>query len=205
MSNGQEKNGADLAEGLTSTISAKRTGGTWSKKYQTGAIPSNSEITHWDIAPDKEYFSELFRISKNQIIFGGNYFDLPPTRCFLVWDKVNISEQFSMAMCEYIWTSFNDNAKIFRHIPQGNAAEKRFHPTQKPVALYDWILSRYAKPGDKVLDTHVGSASSLVACYKNGFDYVGFELDPYYFKLAEKRLNEYKSQITLFDCGMERN
>lgn len=90
---------------------------------------------------------------------------------------------------------------------QGNKAlnEKRIHPTQKPIALYDWILSRYAHPGDKILDTHVGSASSLIACYKNGFDYIGFEKDPYYYELANKRLEEYKSQITLFDLGLERN
>ncbi len=175
-------------------------------KYQIeGGIPSGSEITHWDFPPDKEYFSELFRVSKNQIIFGGNYFELPPTRCFIVWDKINISESFSMAMCEYAWTSFNDNAKIFRCVPQGNVNEKRIHPCQKPVSLYDWILSKYAHPGDKIFDSHVGSASSLISCHKNGFDYIGFEKDPYYYELANKRLEEYKSQISLWDLGMERN
>ena len=91
-------------------------------------------------------------------------------------------------------------------VQQGNKKlnEKRIHPTQKPIALYEWILSKYAKQGDKILDTHVGSASSLMACHKNGFDYISFEKDPYYYELARKRLEEYKSQITLFDIGMER-
>ena len=101
--------------------------------------------------PPKEYFDELARVSKHQIIWGGNYFGLPPTRCFLIWDKVNISENFTMSMCEYAWTSFNDNAKMFRCPPQDG---KRFHPTQKPVALYKWIFDRYAKDGYKILDTH---------------------------------------------------
>ena len=91
-------------------------------------------------------------------------------------------------------------------IQQGNKAlnEKRIHPTQKPIALYDWLLSKYAKPGDKILDTHVGSASSLIACHKNGFDYIGFEKDPYYYDLSSTRLEEYRSQITLWDLGIER-
>ena len=83
------------------------------------------------------------------------------------------SENFSMAMAEYAWTSFNDNAKIFRHTPQGTIQNPRFHPTQKPVALYEWLLNKYAKPGDKILDTHVGSASSLIACHKLGFTFLG--------------------------------
>ena len=107
----------------------------------------------------------------------------------------------SFSECEFAWTSFDESARIFKHNPN---QLNRIHPTQKLVVLYEWILSRYAKPGDKILDTHVGSASSLIACYKNGFDYVGFERDPYYYDLANKRLEEYKSQITLFDIGMER-
>lgn len=101
-----------------------------------------------------------------------------------------------MAMAEYAWTSFNSNAKVFEHVPQDNTGQ-RFHPTQKPVALYKWILSNYAKPGDKILDTHVGSASSLIACYDLGFDYVGFEIDEEYYKLASKRLEEVKAQIRM--------
>lgn len=99
-------------------------------------------------------------------------------------------------MAEYAWTSFNSNAKVFEHVPQDNTGQ-RFHPTQKPVALYKWILRNYAKPGDKILDTHVGSASSLIACYDLGFDYVGFEIDEEYYKLASKRLEEVKAQIKM--------
>lgn len=193
----------DLAGGSTNTISVKRTGGTWAKKYRIGGYPSgdktNANITHWDFAPDKSYFDELFRVSKNQIIWGGNYFYLPPTRCFLVWRKISISENFSMAMCEYAWTSFNDNAKVFECVPQGNKNMKRFHPTQKPIALYEWILNRYAKEGDIILDTHVGSASSLIACYRANHKYVGFELDEQYYKLSKQRLSEEMSQMRIQD------
>lgn len=158
-------------------------------------IEIRKKIITWDVAPGEDYFKELFRISRNQIIWGGNYFQLPPTRCFLVWRKLSISESFSMAMAEYAWTSFNDNAKVFEHVPQGDKKDVRFHPTQKPIALYKWILSKYAKKGDKILDTHVGSASSLVACYDLGFDYVGFEIDKDYYEKAQERLEEAKSQI----------
>lgn len=152
-------------------------------------------IIGWDEAPPQEYFEELFRVSKNQIIWGGNYFDLPPTRCFLVWRKLTISENFTMAMAEYAWTSFNDNAKVFEHAPQD---KERFHPTQKPVALYKWLLSHYAKQGDLILDTHVGSASSLIACEELGYDYVGYEIDETYYKLAKKRLDDFNAQIRMF-------
>lgn len=103
----------------------------------------------WDVSPNAAYFSELARVSKNQIIWGGNYFDLPPTRCFLVWDKMQ-PENFSMALAEYAWTSFDGNAKIFRHVTRGSLKEPRIHPTQKPVALYSWILRLYAKKGDRI-------------------------------------------------------
>lgn len=101
-------------------------------------------------------------------------------------------------MAEYAWTSFNSNAKVFEHVPQDNTGQ-RFHPTQKPVALYKWILSNYAKPGDKILDTHVGSASSLVACYDLGFDFVGFEIDEEYYRLASERLEAVKAQVRIED------
>lgn len=169
-------------------ISADRVGGSRSKKYGT-------DINHWDIAPSPEYFAELARVSQNQIIWGGNYFNLPPTRCFLIWRKLTISENFTMAMCEYAWTSFNDNAKMFEYAPQDKA---RFHPTQKPVALYEWILNRYAHKGDKILDTHAGSASSLVACHNMGFDFVGCEIDEEYYRLANERLQAAQAQLTLF-------
>ena len=151
------------------------------------------KILAWDIAPDQSYFDELFRISRNQIIWGGNYFRLPPTRCFLIWRKINVPEKFSMAMAEYAWTSFNDNAKVFDFSAVGQ--EGRFHPTQKPPELYKWILTNYAKEGYKILDTHVGSASSLIACYDLGFDYVGFEIDEEYYKLAKQRLEDEMAQM----------
>lgn len=138
----------------------------------------------------------MFRVSRNQIIWGGNYFALPPTRCFLIWRKLSISESFSMAMCEYAWTSFNENAKLFEHVPQGKPGD-RFHPTQKPVALYKWILSRYAKPGDKIFDPYLGSGSSRIAAYDLGFDFVGTELSEVYFKLEEERFREHTQQTRM--------
>ncbi|MDR2728064.1 MAG: site-specific DNA-methyltransferase, partial [Chitinispirillales bacterium] len=174
-------------------IEASRTGGTWADKY-------GSKVRHWDAAPPPEYFYELFRVSKNQIIWGGNYFALPPTRCFVIWRKLTISENFSMAMCEYAWSSFNMNAKIFECVPQGSSGEKRFHPTQKPVALYQWLLRRFAKPGDKIIDTHAGSASSLIACHGAGYEYIGFELDNDYYRMAKERLNNAKRQLDLFNA-----
>ena len=154
------------------------------------------KIISWDVAPKQEYFDELFRISRNQIIWGGNYFCLPPTRCFLIWRKTNVPENFSMAMCEYAWTSFNSNAKMFSFSAVGQP--HRFHPTQKPIELYEWILKNYAKEGDKILDTHVGSGSSRIACEKLGFDYVGYEIDEYYFQEQEKRFKEEIWNVPLF-------
>jgi len=167
-------------------------------KYEIKGKCAKNKTEHWDIAPPPEYFDELFRVSRNQIIWGGNYFDLPPTRCFAIWRKLTISESFSMAMCEYAWTSFNQNAKWIEITPQGTQAEPRFHPTQKPVALYSWLLGQYANPGDKILDTHAGSASSLVACYDGGYDFIGFEIDKEYFEKANERLLSKMSQRNLF-------
>jgi len=149
-------------------------------------------------SPCPEYFDELFRISKNQIIWGGNYYILPPSRGFIIWRKTTVAEKFSMAMCEYAWCSFNSNAKMWSGAPQGNAKDQRIHPTQKPVALYKWLLTNYAKPGDKILDTHVGSASSLIACHDLGFDAVGFELDPDYFRASSERLRFAQRQESIF-------
>ena len=155
------------------------------------------KIIAWDVAPKQEYFNELFRVSRNQVIWGGNYFSLPPTRCFLIWRKTNVPQDFTMAMCEYAWTSFNNNAKWLELSAVGQ--QGRFHPTQKPVALYKWILTNYAKEGDKILDTHVGSASSLIACEELGFDYVGFELDETYYKESRERLDRHNAQISLME------
>lgn len=193
----------DSGRGSTGTSRTHYTFGC-RKKYSTYKDRRNlgeqirKKIIAWDVAPDKAYFQELFRISRNQIIWGGNYFELPPTRCFVVWKKLTISEDFSMAMCEYAWTSFNDNAKVFEYAPQGKAGE-RFHPTQKPVALYEWLLNRYAKPGDTILDTHVGSASSLIACRNTNHKYVGFEIDETYYTLAKDRLDRESAQMNIFD------
>lgn len=171
---------------------------------------------------NQAYFDELFRVSKNQIIWGGNYFakeiakDSP---CWIVWDKCNGNTHW--ADCELAWTSFDGAVRLFRYmwngmmqgksieegeIMQGNKKlnEKRIHPTQKPVALYAWILQKFARSGWKLLDTHVGSASSLIAFTDAGFDYVAFEKEKSYYNQSLERLNAHKSQITLFDCGMNR-
>ena len=158
----------------------RRTGGSWSAKYA-------KKIIDWDVAPTDEYFKELFRVSKNKIIWGGNYFNLPPTRCFLIWRKTGVSEDFSLAMAEYAWTSFFSNAKVFECIPQGKANDKRFHPTQKPIELYSWIYRLYAKKGDKILDTHLGSGSSRIAAYFAGLDFYGCEIDKDYFDKSVER------------------
>ena len=162
-------------------------GGTWASKY------SKTDAS-WDVLPELKYYTELFRVSKNQIIWGGNYAELPPTRCFLIWDKVALMP--TMADCEFAWTSFDKNAKIFRH-PR-NTSEKRIHITQKPIKLYEWILMNYAKEGDKILDTHLGSGSSRIAAYRNGFDFVGFEIDKDYFEAQEKRFKTELMQPRLF-------
>ena len=152
----------------------------------------------WDSKPpDKKYFDELFRISKNQIIWGGNYFQLPPCKHYIVWDK-QLPQGLSFADCEMAWTSFNKAPRIFRYSTY-NDKKMKFHPTQKPVKLYKWLLHNYAKPGDLILDTHVGSASSLIACYDMGFDAVGFELDKDYYEASKKRLEEFMAQGRLFD------
>ena len=157
-------------------------------------------------APDESYFRELFRVSKNQVIFGANHFisKIPyNASCWLVWDKENGDNDF--ADCELAWTSFKCAVRIFRFrwagMMQGDMKNKevRIHPTQKPVRLYSWILSKFAKQGDIILDTHVGSASSLIACHRAGLQYVGFEIDPHYYQLANARLEEEKAQVSVFD------
>lgn len=167
----------------------------------------------WTI-PDKSYFDELFRVSKNQIVLGCNYFDyhFPPGR--IVWDKCNGNTDFSD--CEIAFCSFHDSVRLFRymwngmfqgksiqegHIQQGNKKknEKRMHPTQKPVMLYRWLFDRYTERGMKLLDTHVGSASSLITAHDAGLQYVGFELDKHYYELSKKRLEEHTAQMSLSD------
>lgn len=157
-----------------------------------------------DTIPDDDYFKELKRVSKNQIVWGGNYFPyLWKNGCkgFIFWYKGNPVSNFSDG--ELAWTSFNKVARQFNYRYYGNlegdsSAIEKVHPTQKPVALYEWLLNNYAKQGDKILDTHVGSASSLIACYNLGFDYIGFELDKDYYNQATKRLERHKSQMNMF-------
>ena len=158
---------------------------------------SGKKIITWDVAPGQDYFEELFRVSRDQIIWGGNYFALPPTRCFLIWRKSQIPlEGFSMAPVEYAWTSFHENAGMFEAFSSGD--KSRFHPTQKPVSLYAWILKRYAQPGFKILDTHLGSGSSRIAAYNAGLDFWGYEIDKVYFDLEEERFAKHAAQINLF-------
>ena len=164
-----------------------------------GDKPSDYKKVSWDDnIPDDEYFLELFRVSKNQIVWGANYYTMPPTQCFIVWRKPHINHQMSFAVCEYAWTSFESSAKEWVGMSNEN---NRIHPTQKPIALYKWLLSNYAKPGDKILDTHVGSASSLIACHQMGFEYWGFELDTDYFNAAIERLNKVKAQVDIFEAA----
>lgn len=150
----------------------------------------------WDQGtPDETYFTELKRVSKNQIIWGGNYFPLSPTKCFLIWDKQQ-PEGVSFASCEFAWTSFDSVAKTFYKRPQGDI---RIHPTQKPIELYKWLLNCYAKQGDKILDTHLGSGSSRIAAYIMGFNFYGCEIDKDYYEAQEKRFKEHTAQGTLFN------
>lgn len=158
----------------------------------------------WDsCVPDNKYFNELFRVSKNQIIWGGNYyFDiLGNSRGLITWYKKQPVDNYSD--CEYAWNSINCPAYVFEYAYYGNIegggkAETRIHPTQKPVKLYKWLLDKYAKQGDKILDTHLGSGSSRIACYDYGFDFTGFELDKDYFEAQEKRFKDHISQVNMF-------
>ena len=154
----------------------------------------------WDKStPEKVYFDELFRVSKNQIIWGGNYFGLPPSRCWLIWDKGEGFYNRTYAEAELTWTSFDANVKIFKRDPLAKGDyHGKIHPTQKPVALYEWIYTRYAKPGYKILDTHLGSGSSRIAAHDAGLDFVGFEIDKEYFDKQEERYNAHASQMNLF-------
>ncbi len=153
---------------------------------------------NWDSAvPNKEYFDELFRVSKNQIIWGGNYFDLPLNNNWLIWDKLNPNLSFSEA--EMAWCSINKNVRIFKRLSTlPDYDGKKQHPTQKPIKLYEWCLKKYAEKGDKILDTHLGSGSIAIACDKNGFDLVACELDTEYYNNAIKRLKIHQQQLTMF-------
>jgi len=160
--------------------------------------------TDWDNeTPNAEYWQELFRVSKNQIVWGGNYFTdyLPPSMGWIMWDKGQ--RDFSLADGELAWTSFNKALRIFemsrgKALAKNNEQGGRFHPTQKPEMLYSWILQNYAKAGDLILDTHLGSQSSRIAANKAGLDFVGFEIDREYYDNGNKRFKNFVSQTVLF-------
>jgi site-specific DNA-methyltransferase (adenine-specific) len=167
-------------------------GGTWSKKWQTKGAD-------WDKLPNKEYFDELIRVSKNWVIWGGNYFIeyLPNCRCFLAWHKPYMDGMHSMSNVELALTSFDNNAKkVSINKDLGN--EERIHVTQKPIKLYKWILENYAKENDKILDTHLGSGSIAIACHDYGFELTACELDKEYYDKAIQRIQNHVSQQKLF-------
>lgn len=151
----------------------------------------------WDCeVPKQEYFSMLKRVSYEQIIWGGNYFNMPPTRCWLIWDKGESMYGRDFSEAEMAWTSMNKVVRLFKHNP--NQLD-RFHPTQKPVKLYEWLLINYAKPGQRILDTHLGSGSSAIAAHYFGCDFVGCELDKDYYDAAVKRFNLATAQTSIFE------
>jgi len=155
----------------------------------------------WDVKPSVNYWNELKRVSKKYIVWGGNYFidNLEPSRCYIVWDKK--TGENSYADCELALTNIDANAKIYTKFWLGahaNNGTERIHPTEKPVALYKWLLKNYAKEGDKILDTHLGSGSSRIAAHDLKFDFTGCELDKDYFEAAEFRYQEHTRQLTLF-------
>ena len=158
----------------------------------------NKSVIDWDNeTPTKEYFDKLFRVSKNQIIWGGNYFDLPPSRGFIIWNKNQPWDNFSQA--EFAWTSFNSPAKLFTYSNRGgNNEETKIHPTQKPVHLYDYCFKHFAIEGMKILDTHLGSGSSRISANKAKLNFVGFETNGNFLDDHNKRYGNYKSQFRLF-------
>ena len=168
---------------------------TWDKKNKYQKKEWDNEI------PNKEYFDELFRVSKNQIIWGGNYFTeyLQPSKCWIFWDKL-FDKTFNFSHGELAWTSFNKQLlKVTKSSKaESNGGKDRIHPTQKPVAIYKWILEKYAKEGDKILDTHLGSGSIAIACHDFKFDLTACELDKEYFDKAMERIENHKSQLKLF-------
>jgi len=166
-------------------------GGTWSKKWQSKGVK-------WDVKPNREYFNELFRVSENWVIWGGNYFmeNLPNCRSFIAWHKPYMDGMHTMANVELAFTSFDRNAE-FISINKGK--NKRDHITQKPTSLYKYILSRYAKHGDSILDTHGGSGSICIACHDLGFDLTWMELDKDYYDAAVERYQRHAAQPALFE------
>jgi site-specific DNA-methyltransferase (adenine-specific) len=161
---------------------------------------SGHKKVNWDNEiPKDEYFTELFRVSKNQIIWGGNYFPLPLTGSWLFWDKL-MPEEMSFSMGELAWMTFGNTLRkiTLKHHGFINGNNIKIHPTQKPVALYKWLLDKYAKQGDKILDTHLGSGSIAIACHDYGFELTACELDKEYYDKAIQRIQNHVSQQKLF-------
>tara|TARA_R100001377_G_scaffold29179_1_gene15837 strand:+ start:398 stop:1030 length:633 start_codon:yes stop_codon:yes gene_type:complete len=151
-----------------------------------------------DTKPRKEYWNELFRVSKHQIVFGANNFTMPESEYFLIWDKKQAMPNF--ARCEYAWVSMSlkKPAKIFEYSIHKHNQVNKIHQTQKPVSLYEWLLMNYAKENDKILDTHLGSGSIALACHNLGFDLTACELDKEYYEASLKRLKQHQAQLTMF-------
>lgn len=166
-------------------------------KLKNRVLNTAKNINWDDKIPSEEYFKELFRVCQNVIIWGGNYFPLPPSRCIIVWDKCQPWENFSQV--EIAWTSFDSPAQLFKF---DNRTGGKIHPTQKPVELYTYLLEKYAKKGDRILDTNLGSQSSRIAAYKKGFDFWGFEIDKDYFEQGNQRF-EKSIAMPLFDAPKE--
>lgn len=190
------------------------TQGGYMKNQESGGVAKNRNNYHlslWEQGkPKKEYFDELRRVSKNQIIWGGNYFTTllnHDSQCWIVWDKEK-PDGVSYADVELAYTSFDMASKLFHFawngMIQGDMKNKEYkiHPTQKPVALYKWLLSKFSNEGEIILDTHVGSASSLIACRETGHKYVGFEIDPIYYAKAKDRLQTAEAQMNIFDYDL---
>lgn len=159
-----------------------------------GKAKKHNDVKWDNDTPDDDYFDELFRVSKNQIIWGGNYFWLPPCRHFIFWDKL-VADGMSFSDGEFAWTSFD---RAIRKFTFRNITNDKIHPTQKPVELYKWLLHNYAQDGMKIIDTHLGSGSIALACYEYGINLVGCEIDKVYFDNAFKRYNNHISQTKLF-------
>ena len=165
-------------------------------------MTAHDKINDWNVKPSVEYFDELFRISKYQIIWGANNFTLPESEYFIVWDKQQTVKNFASA--ELAYTNIKQPAQIFRYSIHQEMSDRKayggkLHPTQKPILLYKWLLTNYAKEGDLILDTHMGSGSSYIACLDMGFDYIGYEIDADYFKAIEDRVYHFTRQEALFD------
>ena len=165
-------------------------GGTRKAKFD-----NNRYAVKWDTIPTDEYFNNLYRVSKSQIIWGGNYFALPPTRCNIIWDKMQI---FTGSDFELAWTSFDKASKAFRMSRVEAYSKGKIHPTQKPIKLYEWLLDNYAEEGQTILDTHLGSGSIALACHNRGYSLTAFEIDKEYFEAAKKRLEIHQAQLTMF-------